>query len=143
MFKQSFKAAFGLSLLTLALGSTASVAEDGVKRDSIIFGQVAAFEGPASALGKGMNIGLRAAFEEANRSGGVHNRRLEIVSRDDGYEPAKSIANSRALIETEKVFALIGPVGTPTSKATQPIATRAGVPFIGPFTGAGALVIIV
>jgi branched-chain amino acid transport system substrate-binding protein len=43
------------------------------------------------------------------------------------------------LINEDQVFALVGAVGTPTSKATQPIATQAGVPFVGPFTGAGFL----
>ena len=60
-------------------------------------------------------------------------------SYDDGYEPDRAIENTRRLIEHDQVFALIGEVGTPTSKAAQPIATQAGVPFIGPFTGAGFL----
>jgi len=53
------------------------------------------------------------------------------VALDDGYEPDKAIAATKKLIEEDKVFALIGPVGTPTSAATQPIATAANVPFIG------------
>jgi ABC-type branched-subunit amino acid transport system substrate-binding protein len=69
----------------------------------------------------------------------VNGRRLELVSRDDGYEPDRAIENTSQLIKVEKVFALIGEVGTPTSKAAQPMATAAGVPFIGPFTGAGFL----
>ena len=70
------------------------------------------------------------------RSGGVHGRKLELVSVDDGYEPDKSIAATKKLIEQDKVFALIGAVGTPTAAAAQPIATAAKVPFIGAFTGA-------
>lgn len=105
----------------------------------ILFGQAAALEGPASALGTGMNLGLRAAFAEANAAGGVHGRMIEIISMDDGYEPDRSIAAVNKLINEDKVFGLIGPVGTPTSKATQPIATGAKVPFVGPFTGAGFL----
>ena len=93
-------------------------------------------EGPASALGQGMRAGIRAAFEEANKKGGVHGRKLELVSVDDGYEPDKSIAATKKLIEQDKVFALIGAVGTPTAAAAQPIATAAKVPFIGAFTGA-------
>ena len=111
----------------------------GVSADRIIMGQSAAFGGPAAALGTGMNQGLMAAFQEINAAGGVHGRQLEVKQMDDGYEPDRSIANTRQLIEQDNVFALIGAVGTPTSKATQPIATEAGVPFIGPFTGAGFL----
>ncbi|MGI9503535.1 MAG: ABC transporter substrate-binding protein, partial [Geminicoccaceae bacterium] len=98
-----------------------------------------ALGGPASALGQGMQAGILAAFEEANRAGGVAGRKLELKSYDDGYEPDKAIDNTRKLINEDRVFALIGEVGTPTSKAAQPIATAAKVPFIGPFTGAGFL----
>jgi len=113
-----------------------ALAEDGVGADKIVFGQAAPLDGPASALGLGMKQGLTAAFEEANRAGGVGGRKLELISVDDGYEPEKSVAATNKLINEDKVFALIGPVGTPTSKATQPIAEAAGMPFIAPFTGA-------
>ena len=113
--------------------------EAGVFDDRIVFGQSAAFKGPASALGLGMRDGILAAFREANRAGGVHGRQLELVSYNDGYEPEKAIDNTIRLIEEDQVFALVGEVGTPTSKAVQPIATERGVPFIGPFTGAAFL----
>jgi ABC-type branched-subunit amino acid transport system substrate-binding protein len=133
---------FLLPLATAGLiaGMGAAAAETpGVSADRIILGQSAAFGGPAAALGTGMHQGLMAAFKEVNDAGGVHGRQLEVRQMDDGYEPDRSIANTRQLIEQDKVFALIGAVGTPTSKATQPIATEAGVPYIGPFTGAGFL----
>ena len=114
-------------------------AEDGVSANEIVFGQSAALDGPAAALGSGMREGILAAFEEANQAGGVNGRTLTLKSLDDGYEPDRAIENTRTLIEGDRVFALIGPVGTPTSKATQPMATDAAVPFIGPFTGAGFL----
>ncbi len=121
----------------LMLGSpAASHAEPGVSADKIVFGQSAAFKGPAAALGLGMRQGILAAFEEANAAGGVNGRKLELVSYNDGYEPNKAIENTKRLLEDDKVFALIGEVGTPTSKAAQPIASDMGAPFIGPFTGA-------
>lgn len=126
--------------LTFALGASwTAQAETGVSADTILFGQSAALDGPASALGQGMRTGLLAAFAEANRNGGVKGRKLELKSYDDGYEPERAIAHTTRLINEDKVFALIGEVGTPTSKAVQPIATKAAVPFIGPFTGAGFL----
>ena len=108
----------------------------GVNDERILFGQSAAFSGPAQALGRGMRLGIQAAFEERNRAGGVHGRRLELVSLDDSYEPELAIGNTRRLIEEERIFALVGAVGTPTSNAAEPIASAAGVPYIGPFTGA-------
>ena len=131
--------AMPLAAMLACLTIDSAVAEPGVTSDKILFGQSTALGGPASALGQGMQAGILAAFEEANRNGGIAGRKLELKSYDDGYEPDRAIDNTRKLIETDKVFALIGEVGTPTSKAAQPIATEAKVPFIGPFTGAGFL----
>ena len=119
--------------------SVPALAEDGVTSDTITFGQAAVLEGPASALGLGMQKGLNAAFDEINAKGGVHGRKIKLISANDGYEPDRAIAATKKLIEEDKVFALIGPVGTPTSAAAQPIATAAKVPFMGAFTGAGFL----
>ena len=108
----------------------------GVSETRILFGQSAAFSGPARELGRNMRLGIEAAFHEANGGGGVHGRRLELVSLDDAYEPEAAIANTFRLIEQERVFALIGAVGTPTSRSATPVAADAGVPYIAPFTGA-------
>jgi len=125
-----------LAAALLAICSTSLRAADGVSNDKIVFGQVAALNGPAQALGQGMREGILAAFEDANRAGGVNGRKLELKSIDDSYEPEKTIVATNKAITEERVFALVGAVGTPTSKAGQPIATAAKVPFIGPFTGA-------
>jgi branched-chain amino acid transport system substrate-binding protein len=114
----------------------AEAGEIGVSSDSILFGQAAVLAGPSSALGQGMRQGILAAFAEINAKGGIHGRKLKLVSRDDGYDPDRSIAQTKKLIEEDRVFALIGAVGTPTATATVPISAAANVPFIGPFTGA-------
>ena len=107
----------------------------GVFEDHILFGQSAAFEGPAQELGRSMQAGILAAFKEINDQGGVHGRRLELKSLNDSYEPDKAIANTRQLIE-EGVFALIGAVGTPTSKAVVPVTEENPIPYLAPMTGA-------
>jgi len=123
-------------VLGLGFVGSAACAEDGVSGDKILFGQVAALTGPAQDLGQGMRQGILAAFDEINRHGGVSGRMLDLTSRDDGYEPEKTVDATQKIIGDDKIFALVGAVGTPTSKAGQPIATAAQVPFIGPFTGA-------
>lgn len=122
--------------LLLAASSSMSGMLQAADEPVILFGQSAALTGPTSELGTGMKLGLDAAFNEINANGGIHGYRLRLTSLDDGYEPEAAIVNTRRLIEEEQVFALIGPVGTPTSTAAQPIATEAGVPYIGAFTGA-------
>ena len=111
----------------------------GISDERILFGQSAAFSGPAQELGKNMRLGIVAAFDEVNKQGGVHGRVLELQSLDDAYEPEDAIVMTRHLIEQEQVFALIGAVGTPTSRSATPIARDSGVPYIAPFTGAAFL----
>ena len=123
----------------LAISLPVSAAEQGITDTSIKFAQVAAIDGPASALGTGMRDGMIAAFEEANRNGGVHGRTISLESFDDGYEPDRSVTHVRSVIDGNAHLALIGPVGTPTTLATQPVATESAIPFVGPFTGAGFL----
>ncbi len=113
--------------------------ESGVSDQRILFGQSAAFSGPAQELGKNMNRGIEAAFQEANRRGGVHGRQLALLYLDDAYEPEAAITNTIRLIKQEDVFALIGAVGTPTSRSATPVAADAGVPYVAPFTGAAFL----
>ncbi|MBP7064527.1 ABC transporter substrate-binding protein [Ferrovibrio sp.] len=132
----SWRRIVAATAILLGGAAPAWAADPGVYADRIVFGQAAVLEGPASALGTGMRDGILAAFAEANAAGGVKGRKLELVLRDDGYEPAKAAAAARQLLDQDKVFALIGPVGTPTSAAMEPIVAAAQVPFIGPFTGA-------
>jgi len=122
--------------ISLILFSGRAFCEEGISDHEILLGQSCALTGPAQALGKGMRAGLLACFEHVNAVGGVNGRKIKLTCKDDGYEPIRAIENTRELIEREKVFALIGEVGTPTSMAVVPMAEEAKVPFFGPFTGA-------
>ena len=111
----------------------------GVSADTILIGQSAALSGPAEQLGKEMKAGADAYFDVVNKAGGVNGRMIKLLTVDDGYEPDKAAANTKKLIAEDKVLALFGYVGTPTSNAALPIFTAAKVPFIGAFTGAQSL----
>ena len=126
-----------LALLASALNVYA--AENGVTEGEIRIGQFAAQTGPAAELGKRMQLGILAQFNAVNAAGGIGGRKLKLVSQDDGYEPEKAVVAVKALIEEDKVFALIGSVGTPTTLAALPAINAAGIPLIGPFTGAQSL----
>jgi ABC-type branched-subunit amino acid transport system substrate-binding protein len=120
----------------LAAAGLPVLAEDGVTDKEIRIGMANALTGPASGLGTDLKAGADAFLARVNAAGGVNGRRIVLVSKDDGYEPEKSAAATKALIEQDKVFALFGYVGTPTSAAAVPLAARAGVPYLFPFTGA-------
>ncbi len=114
-------------------------ATPGVTADKILLGQAAVFSGPAAQLGIQMRNGIKAYFDYVNERGGVHGRRLELVTEDDRYEPSVAPSASKKLIEEHRVFALLGYVGTPTGVAHVPVVTQAKVPLVGMFTGAEAL----
>ena len=113
--------------------------EPGVTPDRIRLGQAAVFSGPAAQLGIQMRNGIKAYFDYVNDRGGVHGRKLELVTEDDRYEPAVAPGATKKLIEEHKVFALLGYVGTPTGVAHLPVLTQAKVPLVGMFTGAEVL----
>jgi len=114
-------------------------AENGVSEKRILLGQAAVLSGPAAQLGIQMRNGITTYFNYVNERGGVHGRKLELVSEDDKYEVAVAPVASRKLIEEHKVFALLGYVGTPTGAAHLPVTTQARVPLVGMFTGAEVL----
>jgi branched-chain amino acid transport system substrate-binding protein len=137
LFRRRFLAAsaafFGLASVR------ATAADNGVGPKEIVIGQFAALTGPAAQLGKRMQVGIMAHFNAVNAAGGVHGRTLKLVSRDDGYEPERAIAAVKGLINEDKVFALVGSVGTPTTLAAVPAINEEKIPLIGPFTGAQGL----
>jgi branched-chain amino acid transport system substrate-binding protein len=129
--RRTFSVAAGASMLA---GFNVAHAQN----DKIILGQSAAFTGPAAQLGLQFYQGAKVYFDQVNAQGGVGKRLIEIRNLDDGYEPERCAENTRKLI-ADDVFALFGYIGTPTSIAALPLATKDKVPFIAPFTGAMAL----
>ncbi|MGX5651946.1 ABC transporter substrate-binding protein [Hydrogenophaga borbori] len=123
-----------------ALGGAASLAAPALLAQSnrIVLGQSAAFSGPAAQLGIQFNAGAQLYFDHLNQQGGVNGQRVEIVKLDDGYEPDRCAENTRQLL-SRGCTALFGYIGTPTSLAALPLATKAETPFIAPFTGAMGL----
>ena len=111
----------------------------GVTDREITVGQFAAMSGPAAELGQRLQVGIQSYFSAINAQGGVGGRTIKLITRDDGYEPDKAVAAVKALITEDKVFALIGSVGTPTGLAALPVISENKVPIVGMFTGAQAL----
>ena len=126
-------------LSAFALAVAGSAAAQGVTDTQVVLGQSVALTGPAQQLGLDMQLGATLYFNVVNARGGVNGRKIVLKTLDDGYESTRAAENTKKLINEEKVFALFGYVGTPTSQASLPIFTEARVPFVGPFTGAELL----
>ena len=127
-----------LSIFGFILTYPTSLAFAEFVKEPIVLGQSCALSGPAKDLGTELRNGLLTAFAEINDAGGVNGRELLLESYDDGYEPYRAVMNTEDLID-KGVFALIGEVGTPTSKAVLPLISKHNIPFFSPYTGAELL----
>lgn len=122
----------GTWMIAFAAGAQA---ETGVTENLIVIGQSAALTGPSAELGNELRAGALAYFEQVNRRGGVHGRKIVLDTLDDGYEPERASANYRKLIEQRGAFALFGCIGAATCMAALPVISAAKVPFVGPANG--------
>jgi len=114
----------------------AQIAEGG----TIVAGQSAALSGVWKNVGEPLTAGVRLAFDEANanRNAGLGQRKIELHTLDDGYNPQRAVDNTQRLINSG-AFALVGYTGTAGCLAAVPLAVRAQVPFFAPFSGASEL----
>jgi ABC-type branched-subunit amino acid transport system substrate-binding protein len=111
----------------------------GVTGTEILLGQSTALSGPLGELGQDSSAGSKAYFDYINAQGGVHGRKIRLISLDDGYNAEKAVANVKQLIEQDQVLALFGVLGTPANMAIMPLIEKAGVPNFGPTSGSDAV----
>ena len=75
-------------------------------------------------------------FRFVNENGGIRGWKIKYTTLDDGYDPARSVAATRRLVEDDKIFALVASVGTATNVAVVPYAKEIGLTMLGPIGGA-------
>ena len=103
----------GICLLFFSVAAgTGAYAEVGVTDDSILVGCSNSFSGPLVYPGTQLvNNGLEAYFGYVNDRGGVHGRKILTQYYDDGYKPQNAVANTKRLVEQDKVFAIVSSQG--------------------------------
>jgi len=113
----------------------ARAASVGVSDTELRLGQSTALTGPLAPLATLFNGGARGFLDLVNRQGGVNGRRIELVTKDDGYVPTNTVNNVRAFVDGEDVLALFGNLGVPNTIAALPIAAQAKLPYLFPMNG--------
>ena len=108
----------------------------GVTATTVVIGQSAPLTGANAELGNDIRNGALAYFAKVNAAGGVHGRKIELTTLDDGNQVPRADANTKKLIEETGVFALFGYASATLSRPALPQVDKHGVPFLGPFTGA-------
>jgi branched-chain amino acid transport system substrate-binding protein len=128
-----------LALPAAALLFACAAAEDegvrGVTDDTIVIGTWAPLTGPAALWGA-VGRGAQLYFEMINEEGGIHGRKIEFVIRDDAYQPSRTVAAVREMVERERVFAFASGVGTAPGRAVLDYLVENDVVWVSPATGA-------
>lgn len=123
------------SLIALA-GITVHAQPSGVTAETIVIGQSAPLTGANAELGNDIRNGALAYFRKVNESGGVHGRRIELLTLDDANQVPQADVNTKKLVEETGVFALFGYASATLSRPALPTVEKHRVPFLAPFTGA-------
>jgi branched-chain amino acid transport system substrate-binding protein len=137
---KSFKA-LGLAVSALALtclpaAAQTKVTNEGISATEIVIGTHQDLSGPIKGWGVPVSNGMKMATEEINAAGGVQGRKIKLIVEDSGYDPKRAVLASQKLIERDKIFAMVGPMGSPTVLAAQDILFDAGVLQLFPLTAA-------
>ena len=109
--------------------------DTGASDTAIRIGNIMPYSGPASAYGIA-GIIEAAYFCMINDRGGINGRKVNFISYDDAYSPAKAVEQARRLVESDEVLAVFGPLGTPSNAAIQKYLNLQKVPQL--FVAAGA-----
>src|ERR1700761_1831833 len=133
--------AFGLAVSTLALTQLPAIAQtkvtdQGISAGEIVIGTHQDLSGPIKGWGVPVSNGMKMAVEEINTAGGIQGRKIKLIVEDSGYDPKKAVLASQKLIERDKIFAMVGPMGSPTVLASQDVLFDAGVLQLFPLTAA-------
>lgn len=129
-----------IAALGVGAGLPAAAKTQGVSKNEIVFGMHTALSGPAAAWGVGSSNGIRMRFDEVNAAGGVHGRKLRLVVEDHQYQVPLAVQAGNKLINRDKVFAMLGALGTPHNNAVMPRQFEKNIPNLFPYTAARSMV---
>lgn len=108
----------------------------GVTDKEITIGTFQALSGPVAPIGIAMTHGMQAYFNMINEQGGIYGRKIKLIVRDDQFNPAKTVLETKRLVEQDKVFAIVGGLGTPGCLAVMDYLEKNKVPFV--YQGSGS-----
>ncbi len=124
-----------VGLLALIPGAP-TWAEDGVTDKEVLIGAGLDLTGAVANWGVNIKAGMESVFNRVNEAGGVHGRKIKLIAYDHVYQPPKAVTNAKRLVERDKVFVMMGHLGTPTTKAIKEYLEEKQVPDIFPSTAA-------
>ena len=124
---------------SVALAAGAMAQQRGVTATEVTFGMPTDLSGPAATYGVSSSNGVKMRFDEANEAGGIFGRKLKVIVEDQGYQVPKAVQACNKLLNRDKVFAFVGPLGTPMNNACFKDQFAAGVPNLFPLSAARSM----
>ena len=129
------------TLVTLALlGATSTLAlaqlQQGISKNEILIGTIQDLSGPLAGYGKQARNGMLLRIEEINEQGGIHGRKIKLLVEDSAYDTKKAVLAAQKLVTQDKIFAMVGHIGTAQNNAAMPIQFEKEVVNFFPLTAA-------
>jgi branched-chain amino acid transport system substrate-binding protein len=120
-----------------ALGfATGAHAQQGVSKDQITIGTIQDLSGPLAGFGKQIRLGMMLRVDEINEQGGINGRKLKLEIEDSAYDPRKAVLAAQKLVNQDKIFAMVGHLGTAQNNAAMPVQFEKNVVNFLPVTAA-------
>ncbi|MCW5285317.1 ABC transporter substrate-binding protein [Verminephrobacter eiseniae] len=127
---------FAASIIASLAMAGACAQTQGVAKDSITLGSIQDLSGPLAGFGKQARLGMMLRVDEANEQGGVNGRKLDLKVEDSGYDPKRAVLAAQKLVNQDKIFIMIGHIGTAQNLAAMPVQFSKNVINFLPLTGA-------
>ena len=136
MKNHNIAAALAAAALAFGAAPLAFAQTQGVTKTEIVIGTEQDLSGPIVAFSKQLKNAMELRVEEINANGGIHGRKLRLIVEDHGYDPKKAVLATQKLVQKDKIFAMVGLIGTPTALAAMPILLEKNIPNLFPITAA-------
>lgn len=125
--------------LIVGLAAAAQAETQGVSEDEIVVGTHTALSGPVAGWGIDATDGIRMRFDEVNEAGGIYGRKIKYIAEDSQYQVPIAVQKANKLVNRDKVFFLIGSIGTPMNNAIFPMLEKKNVLNLFPYTAARSM----
>jgi branched-chain amino acid transport system substrate-binding protein len=130
------KAAFALAAIAFAASNSIAADTQGVSKDEITLGSIQDLSGPIAGFGKQARLGMLLAVDEINEQGGINGRKVKILVEDSAYDPKKAVLAAQKLVNQDKIFMMVGHIGTAQNMAAMPVQFEKNVVNFFPITAA-------
>lgn len=139
--------AFGLSVYydsqtkSISIKSKTTGVVPGITGNQILIGSFSVQTGPYAVVGVPFSHGMQSYFNMINEAGGVYGRKINLKVEDDGFNPAKTVTIVKKFVTEDKVFAVVGGLGTPGCLAVMDYLNEQKVPFVYQASGVSKIAI--